>query len=349
VPPHLAEPQSLTTAAEKQDKKMTMNFDEIIAPYRQRTKKEIAHDIIDIPSKDDHNLYKFAALLTEHQISDTKHNVLRRIAHHLGKSGDLHKLRLLSKHIAHTASSNNILNGSFKRLFITPMYANPERKRDKAAFTNIAYGCSELVVTMKERVDNYKFPPGMVFQGNQLHGRDSTQINDWRHVFQLCPNLTTLMITTGSCNTGTMWNRTSTALTALRTAFEEAELSKMTTLRTVPADMVYISLLKWHGPSLGGASPITVASWSRITNLELQILPMLELTKVDRIQTVKMFNAWLRALSPQLQSLRLCYLGRDEGEHPLALMKSLDIKSRGQPNMRMPVLKELWARKSTRC
>jgi hypothetical protein len=69
---------------------------------------------------------------------------------------------------------------------------------------------------------------------------------------------------------------------------------------------------------------------------------MLELTKVDRIQTVKMFNAWLGALSPQLQSLRLCYLGREEGEHPLALMKSLDIKSRGQPNMRMPVLKELW-------
>lgn len=321
---------------------MTISFEQLIAPYRQRTKKEIVHDIVDITSKEHHNLYKFAAILTKHQVSDTKHNILQRIAHHLGKAGELHKLRLLSKRIARTASSNNILNGSFKRLFIMPMYANPERKRDKAAFTNIAYGCSELVVTFKERVDNFNFPPGMIFKGNQLHGRDSTQINDWRHVFQLCPNLVSLTIITGICSTGTMWNRTSTALTALRTAFEEADLSKITTLRTVPADMVYISLLKWQGPALGSATPVAADTWSRITNLELQILPMLGLTKVDRIQTVKMFNAWLRVLSSHLQSLKLCYLGKEEGEHPLSLMKSLDIKSRGQPNMRMPVLRELW-------
>ena len=80
-----------------------------------------------------------------------------------------------------------------------------------------------------------------------------------------------------------------------------------------------------------------------ITKLELQVLPLpKELNKLDRVQAVKMFNAWLNSFAPRLQVLKMCYLGKEEGAHPFALLSGLDIKASGQPDMKMPLLRELW-------
>ena len=321
---------------------MTASFDRLIAPLNnghKRTKKDLISAIYDIASED--KVLLFAAALAKHEAHDD-HNILRRIAFHLAADGRLHQLRTLSKRIAVVAAVANVLNGSYRRLYISPMYANPQLKRNKLAFKRIAWGCDELVMNFKECFGNHEYPPGAIFKGNILHGQGSTQINDWRYVFEFCPNLTTLTVVTETCPTGMMWNRTSTALTALRTAFEEAGLRKVTTLRMLPADMIYTGQFKWIGPAFGNASPSAVGTWSQIKCLELQILPLPELNKLDKISVAKMFNAWLRALAPRLESLKLCYLGQEKGKHPFALLSGLKIKARGQPNMRMPELRELW-------
>lgn len=322
---------------------MSSSFERLIEPLnggRKRTKKQLVSALYDITSEE--TVFQHAASLARHEVVDADYNVLRRIAHHLEAVGRLHQLRALSKRIITALATAGLLQRTFQRLYISPMYTSPQKKRNKLSFGRIAFGCAELVVTFRECFGNHEYPPGAIFKGNILHGQSSKQVNDWRHVFEFCPNLTTLTVVTESCGTGVLWNRTSTALTALRTAFEEAGLSKITTLKIVPADMIYIGQFKWNGPAFGSASPLAASTWSQITRLELQILPPQTLNENDNISVVKMFNAWLRALAPQLESLKLCYLGQHRGEHPFALMRGLEIKTRGQPNMRLPLLKELW-------
>jgi hypothetical protein len=323
--------------------RMTITFYELITPRnggRLRTKKDIVRAILDIVPE--HRLFHTAEILTKHELADN-YNVLRRITHHLSATGDLHKLRVLSEHTCHLAAAQGLLRGLYQRLYVSPTYVNPRLHRDKLAFAPIASGCTELVAKFPETFGNHEYPPGAIFKGNTLHGRNSVQVNDWKHIFALCPNLTTLTVVTGGCPTAVMWNRTSTALTALRTAFEEAKLEHLTILRMLPADAVYIGQFKWNGPAFGAASSIATNSWSRITQLELQVLPFAqELSKLDRIQAAKVFNAWSWGLAPHLETLRLCYLGDEEGEHPFALLNALDIKASGQPTMKMPLLKELW-------
>ena len=323
---------------------MTVSFDNLIAPLhggRPRTKKDVARAILDITHED--RLFHFAASLAKHEVVDRNHTILRRIAHHLSTAGALHKLRLFSKRITQLATSISVLDSAFNRLYVTPMYVAPNRERNIVAFTSIASSCTQLVARFRESYGNHEYPPGVIFRGNTLQGRNSVQVNDWQHVLARCPNINTLIVITETCPTGLLWNRTSTALTALRTAFEEAGLKKVTTLRWLPVDMLYIGQFKWNGPSFGNASPMAAATWSRITNLEVQMLPLREdLNKLDHIQTIKMFNAWLQALAPRLKTLKLCYLGGEEGAHPFALLSGLVIKTRGQPDMGMPVLEELW-------
>jgi hypothetical protein len=322
---------------------MTISFNELITPLNgglPRSKKDVVRSILDIVPED--RLFQVADALAKHEKVDN-YIVIRRIAHHLATTGALHKLRALSKPITHYAAKIELLRGMYSRLYVSPTYTSPSLTRDKAAFFHNAYGCTELVASFPETFGNHEYPPGLIFQGNTLHGRNSAQVNDWKHVFEQCPNLTTLMVVTGGCPTAMMWNRTSTALTALRTAFEEAGLKNMTTLRLVPADTVYIGQFKWNGPAYGVASPLATKAWSSITRLELQVLPLAkELNKLDRIQAVKMFNAWLRAFAPRLEVLKMYYLGEEEGAHPFALLSELDMKASGQPDMRMPLLKELW-------
>jgi hypothetical protein len=183
--------------------------------------------------------FQFANLLVTHEAKDN-YNVIRALARHLSKKGALHKVRLLSRRSAQLFSSVGATNGIYKRLFVSPLYTDPHAKRDKSAFTRIAYGCTELVVTLRECYGSYNVPPGIVFSSSAVTSTHPPHISDWPYIFVHCPNLTTLTIFTDSCTTGNLWNKTSSALTAVRTAFEQAGLMRITTLRMAPADMIYI-------------------------------------------------------------------------------------------------------------
>lgn len=312
-----------------------MSFERLIAPSNhgyKRSKKDIARALLDITFED--KLWMFANLLAAHEVTDN-YNVVRVLAHHLAEIGELHNIRLFSRRVAHRFASAGALSRIFERLQISPMYSNPDARRSKPAFTNVAYGCKELVVTVRECSGNHKYLPITIFKEEKAAG------NDWVHVFKQCPNLTTITVVTEGCATGTVWNRTSSALTALRVAYEEAGLTKVDTLRLAPADMIYIGQFRWDGPAFGPTSPLAANAWSHITKLELHVLPPINLRELEEIQTVKIFNAWLRSFAPRLRSLKLCYVGR-KGQHPFALLNDLDMRTRGRPNMRMPVLQELW-------
>jgi hypothetical protein len=126
-----------------------MSFERLITPFNhghKRTKKDVVKALIDNTHVD--RVFQFANLLVTHEAKDN-YNVIRALARHLSKKGALHKVRLLSRRSAQLFSSVGATNDIYKRLFVSPLYTDPHAKRDKSAFTRIAYGCTELVVTLR--------------------------------------------------------------------------------------------------------------------------------------------------------------------------------------------------------
>ncbi|KIW05482.1 uncharacterized protein PV09_03366 [Verruconis gallopava] len=323
-----------------------MNFYSLVAPPvggSKRSKKDVAKAILQIP-KDDHsnNLMFVAESLARHEVLD-KRAVVRALARHLEAQNQLQDVRLLSMQIADVFVVEGGFHGLFRRLYVSPMYTNPFARRSRTGFSRVAYGCTEIIVSLRENCGNYRYAPGSIFQ-TRAEGMTSavTEINDWSFVFRHCPNLKTLSVITGGCTTGVLWNRTSSALRTLRTGLEDADLPNMTTLRMAPVDMVYVGQFGCHGPAFGRSSAFAATLWTQIKHLELQILPLADLEENQRIQTFEKFREWLRGLALHLRSLRICYLGVHEGHNPFQRLSGLNRKRLGEDNVYMPELRELW-------
>lgn len=304
----------------------------------KRTQRQISEAIRHIGSED--NFLAQAKALTKCEGADHFH-IVKALSRALAANGEVLKFRCLSKEVAKSFYLARAFEGAFEKLYVSPRFVYPDRERSRHTLKTVAHGCKELRVKFKERNGNHDIAPGAVFYEGR--GEEGGK-DDWAAIFDLMPELTTLSISTEISGMGLSWNRTSSGLTALRVAFEKARLKKMRVLRLLGVDMVYITQFYWKGPAFGTASHLAAAAWAQIQELEVQILPKVEgeQQELARVQMTKVFNAFLLSFAPSLVVLKLSYMAEEGGQHPFTLMRDLPITYRGQPEMEMPVLRELW-------